>query len=409
MIADQVAIVRYIRVALLVLCVSGVADVKAQSGGCELLTKDGVADTSSTMTDNEIAASYRRWFCDKRFSAQSETESYSLNGALPFKGIPVKLGFDANRDNWSTWTREICSDERSDLWAKSLFVQDLKKINVELAKVIKDCVLGQKGLFVWLERTSENKFKLVARFDTPLTKVRDVSLTFSVDSDAVCEGQLRAFRLNSPNEHRWLCSRRKDKHDKYSTDAVQIVANSPDAPPIWGNSLALPEVYRPPLPGKPGGVFPMYVTAAMLENCITRGGSDQQPQPPAVCAGADITLAGVYIDRGVIRTQTCEGQKCNGHSEVSFAIPPGAHRLLFSVGNPYLGEDCGDPTKHGMIMKVDVDEVTKWEGQIAWHGYALSGEIPLRAGAKKIRLLGNTGDGTVNCDDSAWAQVRFDE
>jgi hypothetical protein len=380
------------------------AHAEAQRAGCELLATDGIADTSHTMTDNEVATSHRRWFCDKRFASQTQAESYSVNGTLPFKGIPVKLGFDANRDNWSTWSREVCSDERMDLWTRTVFVQDLKRVNVELAKVIKDCIIGQKGLFVWIERTSDIKFKLAARFDSPLPGVSAVKLNFGIDQDAICEGQLQSFRLNSPNEHRWLCRRRKGKDGTYTTAAIQIAANSPDAQPSWGNTLVLPETYRPRLVATPSNRFPMHITAPMLKNCISRGN---------VCTRRDVTLAGVYVDRGVILTQTPDSEShgvgSGGHAEVSFDIPAGAHRLLFSVGNPYLGADCGHPTKTGMLMYVEVDGARRWEGQVSWKGYALSGEIPLRRDDRRIKLVGNTSDGTVDCDDSSWAQVRFDE
>ncbi|HEU4886676.1 MAG TPA: hypothetical protein VFV49_02235 [Thermoanaerobaculia bacterium] len=146
-----------------------------------------------------------------------------------------------------------------------------------------------------------------------------------------------------------------------------------------------------------GPVFPIYVTPKMLYNCRTRGDT---------CGGRDVTLAGVYFERGVIRTQTCE--TCNGHSEVSFDIPSGALRLLFAVGNPYTGGDCGDPTKTGMLLFVEVDGIRTWEGQVQWRGTALMGEVPLAKDARRIKLVGNTSDGTVDCDDSVWAGVRFE-
>lgn len=375
----------------------------AQRAGCELLTTDGVADTTSTRSDTEIAYSHRRWFCDKQFSTQGEAESYQLNGAFPFKGVPVKLGFKADRDNWSTWTRDVCSDESTSLWTRDTFVQDIKRLNVELAKVIKDCILNDKGLFVWIERTSDTKFKLAARFDTPTPGLQKARLSFSLDPDVSCEGALKSFPLNTPNEHRWLCRRKKDRYGKFTTGAAQIVANSPDIQPKWGSSLTLPAVYDPPPRSVARGKFPLYVTAPMLKDCLTRGGGPGSD----LCAGRDVTLAGVYLDRGVIRTQTPE---INGsHAEVWFDMPEGAHRLLFSVGNPYLGGDCNDRTKTGMRMYVYIDDVKKWETQVVWGGHAFSGELPLPSGTKRIKLVGETSDGTVNCDDSAWAQVRFDE
>jgi len=145
--------------------------------------------------------------------------------------------------------------------------------------------------------------------------------------------------------------------------------------------------------------WPIYVNASMLipGSCITRGG---------VCAGKDVTYFGVYIDQGVIRTQPGEGT--NGHSEVSFLVPTGARRLLFTVGDPYTGTDCRDPHKTGMLMYVYVDGKKMWEIQV-WQNFAISGNIVLPPGSHKITLVGNTSDGPYDCDDSAWALMRFDQ
>lgn len=379
----------------------------AQSSGCELLTRDGVADTSSTISDNELASSYRRWFCDKRFSTQDAAETYSISGMVPFKGVPVKLGFDATRNNWTSWSQEVCSDEQQSLWRRNVFVQDLKTINVELAKVISDCITRSgKGLFVWLERTSDVKFKLAARFDTPIGRVDRVKVNAILDPEVDCSGQALEIELGSPNTHRWLCQKRRGTDGKYTPDAIQIIVNSPDIEPIWGSNLTLPSVNVPPPPAPtPPTRFPIYVTGEMVYDCISRG---------RLCAHKEVILGGVPFDKGVIYTQpysAADGyQGSGGHSEVSFDVPDGAHLLRFSVGDPYTGDDCADPHKKGVIMYVQVDGVTKWGPvQLAWRGPSFSGEVALPRGSRKIKLIGQTGDGPVDCDDAVWVNVRFEE
>jgi hypothetical protein len=151
--------------------------------------------------------------------------------------------------------------------------------------------------------------------------------------------------------------------------------------------------------------FPIFVTESMLYACMSRG---------RVCSGKEATLNGTLFDKGVVYTQspdTNDGYKTSGgHSEVSFDIPAGARLIRFTVGDYYLGNDCDDPHKKGMIMSVQVDGITRWGPvQVSWRGTSSSGQVTLPKGASKITLIGNTGDGTVDCDDSVWVNVRFDE
>jgi hypothetical protein len=122
------------------------------------------------------------------------------------------------------------------------------------------------------------------------------------------------------------------------------------------------------------------------------------------------------LDKGVIFTQSPDGTEAGmrigsgGHSEATIDIPVGAHSLSFSVGDPYTGDNCADPHKKPMVMYVKIDSATRWGPvQLSFRGPAVSGEIPILIQDRKVTLVGNTGDGPVDCDDAVWANVRFNE
>ena len=144
--------------------------------------------------------------------------------------------------------------------------------------------------------------------------------------------------------------------------------------------------------------WPHYVDAEQLFHCIGRG---------STCAGTNpLTLGGREYRRGIIRTQP--NDKTNGHSEVSFRVVRGARYLLFTVGNPFTGEDCSDAPNKPMLMYVHIDGDPKpaWEAPVSQVYVDQRVEIP--EGAQTITLIGNTGDRSEHCDDSAWAEVRFE-
>ncbi len=372
---------------------------------CEILTKDGIADTKMTMTSDEIASSYRRWFCDKHFESSGQAESYNVNGALPLQGLPVKLGFSANRDNWSTWRDETCSDERRDIWAKSDFVQNLKHLNVELAQVIAKCIADSgDGLLVWIQRASDVKFKVIAKYTSKLTTAPPVKVTLSLDKDAKCDGSLVA-RIKAPNQYEWRCHRVKG-----TTDVIQIGVISPDIIPTWGNDLVVPAIISSIAPHSQQA-WPIFPTRSMITRCSTRGKSSQRAPDDACFGDRPVTLRGSEFEKGIIWTQPYEGS--NGNSEAVLTVPAGSPRQFkFTVGDYYMGDDCRkDLHKKGMLMYVYVDGVKKWEASLDIHGGqdVFSGNVPLLPGAKEVQLVGNTGNGPVDCDDAVWVNVRFDQ
>jgi hypothetical protein len=364
------------------------------------------------MSNEEVAASYRRWFCDKQFSSSDKAEDYSLNAMLPFKGVPAQLGFDASRDQWSTWRDEVCSDEQRSLWLKTSFVQLLRTQNVELAKVVSDCITKSgDGLLVWVQRTSDAKFRVIAQYKSSLTNPPPIRFSLTVDDDATCTGRLTK-RFGGPNKDAWLCARKADKKGTYiSREAIQMTISSPDISPIWGNDLVVPAVYVPEVPErKTPNNWPIYVTAPMIKKCNTRGPGGKAP--PDACAGTKpVNLRGVEIDKGIIYTQPYYGS--NGSSEAVISIPPGNPRQFkFTVGDYYMGGDCrNDLNKKGMLMYVYVDGNKEWEASLDIHGGqdVFSGNVHLLPGAKEVQLVGNTGDGPVDCDDAVWANVHFDQ
>lgn len=140
---------------------------------------------------------------------------------------------------------------------------------------------------------------------------------------------------------------------------------------------------------------PIYITADMISDCVTRGGSGN----PTDCAppGKKVTLTGIEYDRGIIYTQSRPGM-----ATATVEIPDGASSLTFTVGNYWTGGDCGGQAPMRMSVLVN--------GRHVWSGAAGSAQteiVPLSGNDRLVMFRGESGDGDERCDDSVWTNVRF--
>lgn len=105
---------------------------------------------------------------------------------FPFKRIPVKLGFNSQRSNWSSWYTQTCSQNSFN----SSFAQKLSSytqtINSNVLNAFNKCIQSQ-GLHVWVERTDDRQIFIVqAKFVTPTKKVSSVEMSLSPGRNVTC-------------------------------------------------------------------------------------------------------------------------------------------------------------------------------------------------------------------------------
>jgi hypothetical protein len=81
---------------------------------CSQLLANGIYDIRSNQSNLETAASFSQWFCDQHFSSQNAAQSFGASIGLPFRDLPIKLGFDSSTEGWSSWYSSYCSRVQSD-------------------------------------------------------------------------------------------------------------------------------------------------------------------------------------------------------------------------------------------------------------------------------------------------------
>jgi hypothetical protein len=204
--------------------------VRAQ-GECSALLHQGIYDLSNTSIDDQKADSFSQWFCDQRFYSESDADSFGVSLGFPFKGIPVKLGFDSANQSYSNWQSSFCEDTRRSSITRSSIRKTLQTVNPTILDAFKTCI-GSRGLHVWLERTSDpTVFMFRARYNSngaPSPKIT----SFVTGPNVKCN-PWPATRVVDGSGLTSRCRRTKDP--------VAIAINA-DQEPVGGNQLTLPGI-----------------------------------------------------------------------------------------------------------------------------------------------------------------------
>ncbi|MCW0221444.1 MAG: phycobilisome rod-core linker polypeptide [Prosthecobacter sp.] len=248
--------------ALLVFC----AVLPAAGQDCSAIFENGIYDIRSSESGSESEVAFSQWFCDKKFSTASESDSFGSSLAFPLKGLPVKLGFDSDSQQYSQWQSSFCASVKKDQSLKNRVKYHMQTINKDIVEAFNKC-LDSRGLHVWLERTHDPREVILAlhwnSYDTehaPVTKPKE----FSASPNFRC-GDIPTTVSNST--HRVRCTRTDDK-------AVSAVINTSPGPIIGSGKLTLPEIYRPaieqPPPPHPRCVDATTVITALYKLILER-------------------------------------------------------------------------------------------------------------------------------------------
>ena len=211
---------------------------------CRDVLRGGVFDLRITNASDELASSYSNWFCSHSFSSDKEAENFGANIGFPFKGLPVKLGFESSKQSWKEWSSSFCQDVRSSFSRKTTVQEHASKASPAILKAFVDCTRA-KGASVWLEHTSDPAiFGYAAHFDSPSPRIKNIRIALTLPKSVTCEPSPKNFKLESPTTFRATC-RRAD------LGAIKLVANSSDYDLYGGGDLhmaAIPRNTLPPLP-----------------------------------------------------------------------------------------------------------------------------------------------------------------
>jgi hypothetical protein len=233
-----------VRISLTICLALAASGTLAQE--CSALLSQGVYDIRSTSIDLATASSYSQWFCDKKFSTSDQANDFGASLAFPFKGLPVKLGFDSSSQNYSTWQTSFCGNVKQDQSLQSKVRDYIQTVNPQIIQAFNQC-LESNGLHVWLERTPDPVvFKFAARWNPPDSE-RDPTTTiksFNFGKNVKCAERPKKV---SNSEFRTRCVRQDAK-------AVIGTVTTKPGPIRGGGNLSLPEILPPitVIPTPPG-------------------------------------------------------------------------------------------------------------------------------------------------------------
>lgn len=290
----------------------------ASAQDCSLLLQHGIYDITSSETSLETASSFAGWFCDQRFYESREAEKFGASIGFPFKGAPVKFGFDSESQNWEQWYTNFCASVRQDDTLKLKVRNHLQSVSSVLVDGYNECLNNYDGLHVWLERTFDpRRFRVAAKYRPPSSEGPQTATIdrMSPSPNVNCDQPLLDLEVG-PQERRISCMRTDD-------NPIDITINQSSQPPRGAASLVLPAVWNPP------------------------------PKPPSPPAEAACRCDGRGPALQWLDFWGPEGQACNG-------IP---------VWDPY-EKDCTGPNPR--ICRCDGDGsvagVSAWgpEGQPCW-------------------------------------------
>ena len=225
------------RVGLLLIlgCVIG-QPLRSQS--CDSLLAKGIFDIYDNASTSSSLRTYMDAFCDTQFGSRQEADEFGASLAFPYKGIPVKLGFDSSSSSWSDWYKQICAEHRAGSMDYSSVRSHVKQVNPAVVAAFEKCVSAD-GLHVWLERSGGSRFHVAARFVNPGNYDLPTIIEFVTPAHVKCALQLQGKEISGAT-YRVPCDRMAD-------DPVLITVNA-TTNPLGGGSLSLPAVWEAPPP-----------------------------------------------------------------------------------------------------------------------------------------------------------------
>jgi hypothetical protein len=249
---------------------------------CPDIMRWGIFDTRDTNAQKDEASSYANWFCSQTLSSSSEADSFGASIGFPFKGLPVKLGFDSSKQSWNEWKSSFCQDVRTTFSRGEVFEEHVKQASPAILDAFQAC-LKQKGAYAWLEYTADPAvFGYGVKFDTPVHKLDSIKVSFTAPQTVACSPDPRSVTVLSPNTFRATCRRHGDK-------LVKIVVNSADIEVAGAGTLVLAAIPKAPkLPGPVSHALqvdgqPVNINFTM-KNAIQKSG--------CACGNGEITFPG---------------------------------------------------------------------------------------------------------------------
>jgi len=250
---------------------------------CSEVLRAGIFDTRDTATQDEQAASYANWFCSQQFSSASDAENFGASLGFPFKGLPVKLGFNSSKQSFSEFKSSFCQDVRSSFSRRQTLEEHIRQVSPVVLNAFQSC-LRRKGAEVFIEHTADpTVFGYAVKFDSPSPKLPSIVVQLTIPKSVACEPNAKSITVFSPTTFRAVCKRNDNK-------LVKLAANSSDFDLVGGGALVLaaiaPRSATIPTP------IPAVLTISADPVNIDFHSKNNHQTPGCSCGNGEITFPG---------------------------------------------------------------------------------------------------------------------
>ncbi len=249
---------------------------------CSDVLQAGIFNTSDRATQDEQAASFANWFCSQQFKKASDAEQFGASLGFPFKGLPVRLGFDFSTQSFSEFKSAFCQDVRSGFSRRQTLEEHIKEASPAILAAFQSCI-NRKGAEVFIEHTADpTVFGYAVKFDSPSSKIPSIVVKLTIPESVTCDPDAKSVTVESPKTFRSVCTRHDDK-------LVKLAANSSDFDLLGGDALVLdaiqPRAVTPP---------PSILTIAANPVNIDFTNKNHTQVPGCSCGNNEITFPGDF-------------------------------------------------------------------------------------------------------------------
>lgn len=288
---------RFRVVSAIVLAIACTSPARGQD--CDEVLHHGIYDFHHKAVDLNMTKSYMSWFCSEQFKNEKETNDFGASVGFPFKGIPVKLGFNSNSGNWSDWYSKTCDGFTSDESLQIKARDQLDTINSRVIDAWEKCI-GTDGLHVWIERTDDLKvFHIGAKWTPPDPETHPTTVaSLRTDKWVICRPNKKVIK------HQFNGPIRCDRTDVLQPATITVEAMP--GPIVGGGVLSLagepaagPVGWSDPHTERNSWTFaqddirkcgPSDITGVSIDSAPTTPGNDYYftPVPSGSCQGYSV-------------------------------------------------------------------------------------------------------------------------
>ncbi len=238
-----------IRVATLLLTVALIAPINNVDAQ-QLCARIPFYNIEKVDYDYNDSLAYFNAFCSDEVKEEKDVDRVGATLGIPFKGIPVKFGFNRDKESFTHWRKQFCSETRYNRDVQIGFTRELETISEAALKAFNQC-MNTAGLHVWVEYGPSEKiegapprdeFFLAARYRADGVPYTVMLTKVDPGGNATCKDLKEFMKKPVTGATRRLRCERANKYE-----GVMLLVNA-ERDPIGGDQLIISAAWKPPIP-----------------------------------------------------------------------------------------------------------------------------------------------------------------